>query len=114
MGTDSLVDRGSDRRTTSRISKAEQWRNVQGLSETEVSGDRWHIKWLSTFSNEEDKRRRSLAAAWKEWEYNATQIIEHWQKQYFIRSSLKNFSQYVGNSHQYVTLWQQENKKGKY
>jgi len=57
LGTDSMVDRGSDGRTTSRIGQAGQWRNVQGLPETEVSRERY-IKWLSNFSNEEDKRKR--------------------------------------------------------
>ena len=40
MGTDSVVDRGGNGRTTSRIGQAEQWRNVQGLPATEVSGER--------------------------------------------------------------------------
>ena len=39
MGTDGVVDRGSDGWKMSRIGQTEQLQNAQGLSETEVSGD---------------------------------------------------------------------------
>jgi len=38
------------------LNRTEQWRNVQGLSETEVSGERWYIKWLLTFRQQKKKQ----------------------------------------------------------